>query len=176
MGDKLRNTGSVTPMRPPASRQVALFGPFELDLKAGELHRDGHALRLQEQPDSGTVVGLATPQGDLALIAFVWKHGAISNLGVLPGNGCSGATATNSKGQIVGGSGFNVADFFADCDDPWRTDVQTTAESTDQRHLSHSDRHLHGVYRQGRCCCDCHRVIGWPLGAAATSAAGWKQK
>jgi serine/threonine protein kinase len=50
MGDKLRNTGSVTPMRPPASRQLALFGPFELDLKAGELHRDGHALRLQEQP------------------------------------------------------------------------------------------------------------------------------
>jgi len=68
--------------------------------------------------DSGTVVGLATPQGDQALIAFVWKHGAISNLGVLPGNGCSGANAINSKGQIVGGSGFNIADFFADCDDP----------------------------------------------------------
>ena len=68
--------------------------------------------------DSGTVVGLATPQGDQALIAFVWKHGAILNLGVLPGNGCSGANAINSKGQIVGGSGFDVADFFADCDDP----------------------------------------------------------
>jgi DNA-binding winged helix-turn-helix (wHTH) protein len=37
-------------MRVPASRRVACFGPFELDLKAGELHRDGHALRLQEQP------------------------------------------------------------------------------------------------------------------------------
>lgn len=37
-------------MRVPASRRVARFGPFELDLKAGELHRDGHALRLQEQP------------------------------------------------------------------------------------------------------------------------------
>jgi len=68
--------------------------------------------------DSGTVVGLATPQGDQALIAFLWKHGAISNLGTLPGNGCSGADAINSQGQIVGGSGFYVADFFADCNDP----------------------------------------------------------
>src|SRR5438477_2360908 len=40
--------GTGIPMRPSASRQVALFGPFELDLKAGELHRDGHAHRLQE--------------------------------------------------------------------------------------------------------------------------------
>lgn len=68
--------------------------------------------------DSGAVVGLATPQGDQALIAFLWKHGAISNLGTLPGNGCSGADAINSQGQIVGGSGFYVADFFADCNDP----------------------------------------------------------
>jgi DNA-binding winged helix-turn-helix (wHTH) protein len=26
------------------------FGPFKLDLKAGELHRDGRKIRLQEQP------------------------------------------------------------------------------------------------------------------------------
>jgi len=37
-------------MRAPASRQVASFGPFELDLKAGELHRDGRSSLLQEQP------------------------------------------------------------------------------------------------------------------------------
>ncbi len=37
-------------MQVPASRQVASFGPFELDLKAGELHRDGHTILLQEQP------------------------------------------------------------------------------------------------------------------------------
>src|SRR5215470_8928073 len=37
-------------MRAPASRQVASFGTFELDLKAGELHRDGQAILLQEQP------------------------------------------------------------------------------------------------------------------------------
>jgi len=37
-------------MRVPASRRVACFGPFELDLKAGELHREGNVVRLQEQP------------------------------------------------------------------------------------------------------------------------------
>ncbi|MBZ5658156.1 MAG: protein kinase [Acidobacteriia bacterium] len=37
-------------MRAPAQRQIVLFGPFTLDLKAGELHRDGHAILLQEQP------------------------------------------------------------------------------------------------------------------------------
>ena len=68
--------------------------------------------------DFGTVVGVAAPPGDRALRAFVWKHGTISNLGVLPGNGCSGANSINAKGQIVGGSGFNVVDFFADCNDP----------------------------------------------------------
>ena len=26
------------------------FGPFRLDLNAGELHKDGHRIRLQEQP------------------------------------------------------------------------------------------------------------------------------
>ena len=68
--------------------------------------------------DAGAVVGLATPQGDQALMAFLWKHEAISNLGALPGNVCSGANAINSQGQIVGGSGFNAAGFFADCNDP----------------------------------------------------------
>jgi probable HAF family extracellular repeat protein len=68
--------------------------------------------------DSGAVVGTATPQGDQALIAFVWKHGVISNLGTLPGNACSAADAINSKGQIVGGSGFYDAAFFSDCSDP----------------------------------------------------------
>jgi serine/threonine protein kinase len=32
------------------SPAVACFGPFQLDAKAGELHRDGCAIRLQEQP------------------------------------------------------------------------------------------------------------------------------
>src|SRR5260370_1098064 len=37
-------------MRASAQRQIVIFGPFTLDLKAGELHRDGHAILLQEQP------------------------------------------------------------------------------------------------------------------------------
>ena len=37
-------------MRPPPSRSIACFGPFELDLRAGELHCDGQTIRLQEQP------------------------------------------------------------------------------------------------------------------------------
>ena len=37
-------------MRAPASRRIARFGPFEFDLKAGELRRADHTLLLQEQP------------------------------------------------------------------------------------------------------------------------------
>jgi len=32
------------------SENAVCFGPFELDLKAGELHKDGRKIRLQEQP------------------------------------------------------------------------------------------------------------------------------
>ena len=32
------------------TRQAVCFGPFKLDLKAGELHQDGRKIRLQEQP------------------------------------------------------------------------------------------------------------------------------
>ena len=46
-----QHLGSATlRMRAPAQRQIVIFGPFTLDLKAGELHRDGHAILLQEQP------------------------------------------------------------------------------------------------------------------------------
>ena len=37
-------------MRPQPERNIVCFGPFELDLRAGELHREGNTLRLQEQP------------------------------------------------------------------------------------------------------------------------------
>jgi len=37
-------------MHVPLSPAVACFGPFQLDTKAGELHRDDRAIRLQEQP------------------------------------------------------------------------------------------------------------------------------
>ena len=67
--------------------------------------------------DPGVVAGTATNQDDEALLAFLWKDGVISNLGTLPGNGCSGADAINSKGQVVGGSGFFLPDFFPGCTD-----------------------------------------------------------
>ncbi len=67
--------------------------------------------------DPGAVVGSATNQDDQALLAFLWKDGVISNLGALPGDACSAADAINSAGQIVGGSGFNVAQFFPACTD-----------------------------------------------------------
>jgi DNA-binding winged helix-turn-helix (wHTH) protein/Tol biopolymer transport system component/tRNA A-37 threonylcarbamoyl transferase component Bud32 len=37
-------------MRAPPSSNIVCFGPFQLDLKAGELHQDGRSVRLQEQP------------------------------------------------------------------------------------------------------------------------------
>ena len=37
-------------MRASPSANVVSFGPFRLDLKAGELHQDGRTVRLQEQP------------------------------------------------------------------------------------------------------------------------------
>jgi serine/threonine protein kinase len=37
-------------MRDAQTVHVVCFGPFKLDLKAGELHNDGHKVRLQEQP------------------------------------------------------------------------------------------------------------------------------
>jgi probable HAF family extracellular repeat protein len=67
--------------------------------------------------DAGTVVGTVTNANDQALLAALWKDGVISNLGTLPGNACSATDAINSAGQVVGGSGFNAAQFFPACTD-----------------------------------------------------------
>src|SRR5713101_5157082 len=37
-------------MRPALSYNSVRFGPFQLDLKAGELHKHGHKIHLHEQP------------------------------------------------------------------------------------------------------------------------------
>ena len=37
--------------------------------------------------------------------AFLWQNGVMTDLGVLPGDEDSGASAINSLGQIVGSSG-----------------------------------------------------------------------
>jgi DNA-binding response OmpR family regulator len=40
----------VIPMETARSENAVCFGPFKLDLKAGELHQDGRKIGLQEQP------------------------------------------------------------------------------------------------------------------------------
>jgi probable HAF family extracellular repeat protein len=67
--------------------------------------------------DEEQVVGAATDKNDQRLLAFLWKAGAMNNLGTLDGNSCSAALAINSKGQVVGGSGFYDAPFFPACTD-----------------------------------------------------------
>jgi probable HAF family extracellular repeat protein len=67
--------------------------------------------------DAGTVVGTVSSANDQALLAALWKGGVITNLGTLPGDACSATDAINSAGQVVGGSGFNAAEFFPACTD-----------------------------------------------------------
>jgi probable HAF family extracellular repeat protein len=53
--------------------------------------------------ESGEAVGAATnPNG--AVLAFLWKDGAMTNLGTLAGDPCSSSEGINSSGQIVGSS------------------------------------------------------------------------
>ena len=54
--------------------------------------------------EAGEVVGWASSTGDQALLAFFWKNGTMTNLGVLPGKLCSYAHQINSKGQVTGSS------------------------------------------------------------------------
>jgi probable HAF family extracellular repeat protein len=54
--------------------------------------------------DAGEVVGWASNSGDQALLAFFWKNGTMTSLGVLPGKLCSYAHQINSKGQVTGSS------------------------------------------------------------------------
>ena len=53
---------------------------------------------------SGSVVGYAATAGDAAAHAFLWRHGVMIDLGVLPGGTNSRANAINDRGQIVGSS------------------------------------------------------------------------
>ncbi len=64
---------------------------------------------------SGTIVGWADTDGDIAQHAFVYRDGRMTDLGTLGGSN-SGATAINDKGQVVGWSDINgyadVANFL----------------------------------------------------------------
>jgi probable HAF family extracellular repeat protein len=56
--------------------------------------------------NSGQVVGWATDAGG-AVRAFLYRDGAMLNLGTLPGGSSSQATAINEHGQVVGFGGIN---------------------------------------------------------------------
>jgi probable HAF family extracellular repeat protein len=54
--------------------------------------------------DAGEIVGNADLPGDQVSHAFVWKNGVMTDLGMVPGDGCSNTSNINSKGQVVGSS------------------------------------------------------------------------
>ncbi|HXJ93647.1 MAG TPA: protein kinase [Terriglobia bacterium] len=66
--------------RPTPSRQAARFGVFELDLRAGELRRNGFKVKLQEQPFQILRLLLEHP-GELVahdeIIQTLWPNGTI---------------------------------------------------------------------------------------------------
>jgi probable HAF family extracellular repeat protein len=51
---------------------------------------------------AGEVAGGATTAGDVALHAFFWKRGRMTDLGAVPGYNCIEAFGINSKSQVVG--------------------------------------------------------------------------
>jgi probable HAF family extracellular repeat protein len=54
-------------------------------------------------PTTGTSSGFACPGSGLVAHAFVWRMGIVTDLGTLAGSAnCSGASAINAKGVIVG--------------------------------------------------------------------------
>src|SRR5437870_5728900 len=54
--------------------------------------------------DAGEVVGIADLPGNQASHAFLWKNGAMADLGTLHGDTFSKPFAINSQGQVVGES------------------------------------------------------------------------
>jgi probable HAF family extracellular repeat protein len=54
--------------------------------------------------DAGQVVGSADVPGNQASHTFLWKDGVMADLGTLPGDRISFASAINSQGQVVGES------------------------------------------------------------------------
>jgi probable HAF family extracellular repeat protein len=55
--------------------------------------------------DSGLVVGRADVPGSLTHHGFLWRHGVMTDLGVIGEDACSTAYAVNSDGVIVGDAG-----------------------------------------------------------------------
>jgi probable HAF family extracellular repeat protein len=52
--------------------------------------------------NAGRIAGFSDPTGDATTYAVLWQNGAITNLGVLPGDVSSNAFDINSEGQVLG--------------------------------------------------------------------------
>ena len=71
------------------------------------LGRDGNAAYAMN--DHGQVVGYVTSADGTTIVASLWPNGArtaVTNLGILPGDGAAFATGINNRSQVVG-STFN---------------------------------------------------------------------
>ena len=72
-----------------------------------DLGRDGNAAYAIN--DHGQVVGYVSSADGTTIVASLWQNGArsaVTNLGILPGDGAAFATGINNRGQVVG-STFN---------------------------------------------------------------------
>jgi probable HAF family extracellular repeat protein len=73
--------------------------------------------------DQGQIVGIIGSADGTTEFAALWQNGALTNLGLLPGDFASIATGTNSRGQVVGSaldSNFNWTHGFI-----WQDGVMT---------------------------------------------------
>ena len=67
--------------------------------------------------NAGQIAGISDPPGDATTYAVLWQNGAMTNLGVLPGDVLSIAYDINASGQVVGVScdaNFNCRAFLWD--------------------------------------------------------------
>jgi len=92
-------------------------------LQLPALGRDGNAAYAIN--DHGQAVGYVSTADGSTIVASLWQNGArgaVTNLGILPGDGAAFATGINNRGQVVG-SAFNSAGWSRGF--IWQDDVMT---------------------------------------------------
>jgi probable HAF family extracellular repeat protein len=65
--------------------------------------------------NQGQIVGIVNSADNKTIYAALWQHGALTNLGTLPGDFAAIGTGINNRGQVVGStldSGFNWVHAF----------------------------------------------------------------
>src|SRR5262249_55395972 len=73
--------------------------------------------------EQGQIVGQVRSPDGTTFLAALWQHGALTNLGTLPGDNAAFATGINNHGQVVGStldSAFNWSHGFI-----WQDGVMT---------------------------------------------------